>query len=694
MNSKKVLFLLFLVFVCPIFGVVGHSESSQCQQTIHLSQKDFESGTYRIKIPGIYVLDENIEFSPIPVLEATRTDMPLGGWFAAITVETNNVVIDLNGKILEASQYFLDNRIFKVYANIELDNSPFSGILFGNIGTSFQGDLSFVSANNVLIKNGVLGRSSHWGLHGNNNTEVTAHHLKIKDFEVAGIELKGLFKANFSDIKMTGLEHVINVSILKVAADTLIDYLIVLANQNVPGACDHLASLLQFVQENPILFNSPLLLPESNYYGMIFGSGFDPNDLFPVNPESCSAGALLSGGRTVEQVKLENIHIEGLKTNPREFVLIGGNTDNTIISPSRVGVPVFGSSTWDSAFNPQTGAFDPNPLLQAQIFVINRQLLLHPERIVFLPSNYPAISDSIVSMNENEFLNNTVPIFGRQVDGVGIKGVFGIRMDCAKNIHIKNCNVCNLSNVGAPGTELSEIPDGEFYKNLIQQPYRGNDAWGFESGNLHQSTIRNCSSSKISSINGSVFALDLIGSDGDIVVKKCKSIDIFAFGDNTTSNVNLPSEVYGFRAQNNSGPIQFTQCKSKRIYSPRFAFGFAAEESDGVQFSFCEAQNLKATSSRDLSSPKQAFGFDLESANNTILKYVSVNNVQIKGEKKAEQSASIAAGIFIDSGSKNTTIIRPEIKGIDGGAGEAFKIDNLGENTTIKPRISRPEDII
>src|SRR5262249_31727726 len=120
------------------------------------------------------------------------------------------------------------------------------------------------------------------------------------------------------------------------------------------------------------------------------------------------------------------------------------------------------------------------------------------------------------------------------------------------------------------------------------------------------------------------------------------------------------------------------------IKAPRFALGFANEENSQIKYTRCTAENIAATSSTNLSSPKEAFGFSLEGATHTALKYVSVKYVTICGEERAPSSNSTAAGIFIDSETQNTKIICPRIEDINGGAGDAFKIDDQGTNTIIK----------
>lgn len=88
--------------------------------TFDLVQSDFEAGTYRITEPGRYVLQEDITFNPNAPTGSQDaydsffpTDAQLSnaslypapvftlGFFAAITVETSNVEIDLNGFTFE-----------------------------------------------------------------------------------------------------------------------------------------------------------------------------------------------------------------------------------------------------------------------------------------------------------------------------------------------------------------------------------------------------------------------------------------------------------------------------------------------------------------------------------------------------------------------------------------------------------------
>lgn len=180
---------------------------------IGINQKDFAQGTYRITKPGHYILNEDIEFNPLHQFPLkTQSDLyPTGkhgayhlGFFAAITIETSDVVLDLNGySITHSKRHSLLQRFFSI---IELANSPF---------IPKEGPHKFTdaikSASHCLIMNGSLLNSSHHGIHGNLNKDIVMHDLDIHDFEVAGIALNGVNNAVICNSSMIGKNHDIHV---------------------------------------------------------------------------------------------------------------------------------------------------------------------------------------------------------------------------------------------------------------------------------------------------------------------------------------------------------------------------------------------------------------------------------------------------------------------------------------------------
>jgi hypothetical protein len=90
-----------------------------------ISASDVDKGTYRILKGGCYYLSENIEFEPNggccdywPKFDTSNPDeYPMGqyslGFFAVITIEADDVVLDLNGKTIESTvEFSLKQRFF------------------------------------------------------------------------------------------------------------------------------------------------------------------------------------------------------------------------------------------------------------------------------------------------------------------------------------------------------------------------------------------------------------------------------------------------------------------------------------------------------------------------------------------------------------------------------------------------------
>lgn len=186
---------------------------------ICLYQSHFNEGTKIIDVGGKYKLCEDITFFP-QVNAPTDEYLPENafepifpstvynenkynlGFFAALVIETSDFELYLNGFTIEQSkEHALLQRFFSV---IELANAPFiddTGPADFIIGDSsrrdrpFQDDpfYQFESASQVSIFGpGTIGRSSHHGIHGNDNVDVIIENVNFIDFEVAAISLNNV----------------------------------------------------------------------------------------------------------------------------------------------------------------------------------------------------------------------------------------------------------------------------------------------------------------------------------------------------------------------------------------------------------------------------------------------------------------------------------------------------------------------
>eukprot|EP01083_Nonionella_stella_P235151 827155_1 len=115
------------------------------------------------------------------------------GYFAAISIETSHVHINLHGRTIQMHWHFyLQQRFFSV---IEIAPSPF----LPHVGPANFGTY-FVSVHDVSIYNGEIGLSSHHGIHANNASTILIKDLKIHTFEVAGIALNGFANVTLKNI--------------------------------------------------------------------------------------------------------------------------------------------------------------------------------------------------------------------------------------------------------------------------------------------------------------------------------------------------------------------------------------------------------------------------------------------------------------------------------------------------------------
>lgn len=673
-------------------------EKIQPANTILLSQKDFESGTYRIKSGGYYQLSESISFYPRKENEKLRSDKPGIGWFAAITIETQEgVIIDLNNYTLQADQKYIEEHLFNVFADIELDNCPFSGKLFGFPNPShgfanFGGDKEYCAAENVIIKNGTLGRSGHWGIHGNNNQNIFIENIIIKDWQVRGIELNGLIKGRIRNVEISGLEHLITSSVPLVGALQILRILENLSKFGYYKASDQYLRLKKFIHSNRSYLSPTQEFPTGTIGGIFLAGAGVSNVGFPMTWQLLDQAAQVTGGGLVTDVEIENVFVHDITVRSEQFISIGSNQigpDGNIIRLEGVGILPGFSLLWHYAYD-ANGNFEPNELLRAVMLVAMAAIQYNHALATTLPKNFSQIAQSILEKDHKLFLQNVKPVF--TYPSHKIKGLFGIRIEGAQKVIVKNCNVANLKSVGGPCQELSKIFDAQpFFKTKhVANPdgedpsYRGNDIWGYESAASDSCMFYDCIAKNIESYNGNPFGFELIADVRNTYLIRCMADSITGYSDILSSNLNLPSESYGFRVQRTDKQNYFIDCKAQNVSAPRRSFGFAAEDCVDAHFKNCIANNIYSISSKDtndIQRQKVAFGFNSEMSTGAEFLECQATNIRIDNERNSDfQTQSIAAGIASTQNSQNSFIHECKIFDIYSGAGIAAGIYSDGEN--------------
>ena len=441
---------------------------------IRLRQKDFDKGTYRIRTPGIYWLSEDIEFSPNSNIYSNSdcetfpnvldnfhpepgqmNEYPTPpyqfGFFAAITIECDDVIINLNQYTIQQSRIHYFHQRF--YSNIELNKSPF----LSHQGPSSFGDPGFPK--NICIRNGTIGLSSHHGIHGNGNTNILLEDLIINQFEVAGIAINGGKNVVCRHIEIRDSSRDVQVNFLYSNAIYTRRFLLDLYKQ-VPDAfldiggddstrkdiktiiCELQTEMIKNVYMSIIngekvkssLFHNTSCLPEGNIYGMVFNKiGVVVGDFIKtheINDEN-------------KDIMVHDILFKNLDSFPREIISIT-SIDGPVVGSVGNVIPILQCVD-------DTGTFVPNKQTVATV-ILGKYLNLGKLKI---HSKSLSIPESICNWCESKsILDNVMEdkllkfVDKRDQMNHFMKGNIIMFISGATDIRVANIKMTNINNSG------------------------------------------------------------------------------------------------------------------------------------------------------------------------------------------------------------------------------------------------------
>lgn len=430
---------------------------------ISLYNSNFSHGTYRITRPGVYVLRENIVFNPT-TLFPEDANYPTGqngpyhlGFFAAITVETNNVIIDLNGfSIIHSKRHNLLQRFFSI---IELASSPF---------IPRQGPHSFtdsiISANTCLVMNGRLLNSSHHGIHGNNARNIILHNLLIRDFEVAGIALNGSTNSVISNCRLVGNNT--NIPVLSSFSQAVFTRRVLeQLNETDTAVYTNLNNDIELAfseimnnRQQTTYFENTTRKYDGNMYGIVLNvNGVVINDFL-------SSRENLVGNNNI---LLYNNIIRNIETHPVEIVAFPKNKNSITTSHGAYGskrqVGVFGDVVDVAAIIDEQRRYSGNSLSDAQFYLAEN----HPN------TGTINISAEVLNWSKN---NSSLPedcVFVPEGDSMGhfMKGNIGVFVSGGTNIVLDTIVITEVITRGSDvGTSSLLRPD--------QLYFQGSNAYG------------------------------------------------------------------------------------------------------------------------------------------------------------------------------------------------------------------------
>jgi len=299
------------------------------EKVVLLTNDDFPNGTLRIRAPCMLKLTENISFNPnrpttwlnssdqvtsdfseavkidpdreldwMPKASATNNSQYFEpevafayslGFFAAITVESSDVIINLNGYMLE--EHVEHHTQQKFFSHIELSDQPFIPMEgptnFGNV---------LRSARHCWIFGGTMGLSSHHCIHGNDCDNIIIEDIRFVNFEVAAVAINGGKNIYYNNLTVEGNNHDIPVLGTYSAGRLIKGFVKMLQDMGHDTAALNSASdVLNGELDdafNAIVFNNGTIAPVfENTTGLMDGN---PHG-FIINPKGVAVKGFLEG---------------------------------------------------------------------------------------------------------------------------------------------------------------------------------------------------------------------------------------------------------------------------------------------------------------------------------------------------------------------------------------------------------------
>ena len=405
---------------------------------VPLRQADFAAGTYRIRAPGRYVFQEDVVFDP-PAHDRPTLLHPFPpyqlGFFAAITVESPDVVIDLNGfSLAQSKRHALAQRF---HALIELSSSPFD---HGQGPSAFGPTVR--AANRCVVRNGTLGLSSHHGIHSAGRpTSVVLQDLRVFDFEVAGIHINGATNVHLERVHVGPSRQDVPVMATFSQAVFALPALRSLDSDafwNGRPASDVARALQDAVDKAkrgdvlPLFKNNPGNT-DGNVYGIVIhGAGVVVNGLADQVNESAA-----------RNVSLSEVCVEGLVSTPSpvQAMLLGDGTE-AYGSGKRVHAGPVGA-VMDFSRMVGRGEYRGNALSDAQLLLAKYGRANASDAVLAWAEHHKGSLESLVA----KYPWSDPP---RDAMDHVMKGSIGVFLSNADTLTVANVMVCDLQNDGEP----------------------------------------------------------------------------------------------------------------------------------------------------------------------------------------------------------------------------------------------------
>ncbi len=595
----KIRLLGVTVAVSMVVALFAAAPATAVDVTL-LTADDFRYGTYIIDTPGTYRLAEDISFNPnspavldaaiaggelpAPIaaglgittpVDAFSAGFPLPtqfahapgpaftpgglldarydpaaygvGFFAAIAIETDGVVLDLAGHTI--SQHPEHALLQRFFAIIELADQPF---------IPSQGPADFgsgiTSAKNVVIKNGTIGLSAHHGIHGNGNENITVQNVDFVGYEVGAIALNGVdgltvtnvTATNRKDVPVLGtfssgqfIKHYVNdllrrgsTTTIEVGGEVLDAAAIAADLRSAINNTHHDIIVRPHVvnrraQIDPVahpveygLFHNADGVIDGNSYSFLLNSLGVAVNGFPFTPDGVdvipSRNVVFTNVHVVDQVGSINEVVAVDVDGKAAIDPVGAVFQLKNVHPD-TGAPVTASSLDDTA-----AVYTGNPVANAQALVAKANA--NGEFAAsFLDVSRLNISADLVAWVEGAPGATTLADIGASYfcNGDSMfhvnKGVIAFKIDAAENVQLTNTSVSGLRNLGHSGSALcGDYLEGVSHPAATLLGYGGSATRAYTFSGSQNVTVKNAKVRGITAAYGSATGFDVLTDSSGI----------------------------------------------------------------------------------------------------------------------------------------------------------------------------------
>jgi len=655
-----------------VSGLVAVGGPASAEQVTYLTSEDFRYGTYIIDQPGTYVLAEDVPFnpnSPVTLTRALRTGeldlavaaaigMPLPpeqvdgysagfplftqfapggvdaftpggpmdarydpaafgiGFFAAIAISADDVVLDLNGHTLQQSREHA--LLQRFYANVELADQPF---------LPTQGPHDFGSdidpAVNVLIRNGTLGLSSHHGIHGNLSEAITIENVDFQSYEVGAVALNGVTNLSINDARATNrkdvpvlgtfssaqfikpyIEHLVrsgSTTELNVAGESLDATAMREALRTSINAVHHDVIVDRNIvdgraQIDPVahpdeyaLFNNPFGLVDGNSYSFLVNHVGLAVDGFPFQPDGvtkfASQGVELTDVHVAEQWAFVN-EIPALNQGGKAAIdPVGAVFQVRNVHPD-TGDPITVSSTDDAVAtysgnvvaNAQAlvakaawaGEFDTSPLDVSRISITTAILAW-----VEGEHGYETLQDLNPNADSRFFCN------GDSMFHVN-KGVIAFKMDGAFDVRLDDTSATGIRNFGAEGVDACGDYTGAFsHPAATLTGYGGAMVRAYTFAGSRDVALSNSHAGDLYAEFGSAIGIDVLTDSEDVALSGLRVQGVFGgVGEPLSVGPNAVPLAIGFQVGPDATNVSIAGSCARVLVAP--GGGYVIDDASGV----------------------------------------------------------------------------------------------------------------